>query len=329
MTVDIYNQDAFLNPYEELDKKTLDNVFYGLSFFKLPWVKAPSVTGFRDGLGPFFDANSCRVCHVLNSKGSAPKLNWPFSNSFINLGFTLKLQDREKKQGDIFFGEQLSRFFLLGIKGEPKVNYIYEKNKNNSLYRLKILTNKKTKKLLTRSTISFRLAPHLTGMGLIENIKNEDIIALADPEDKNHDGISGRPNFVYSPSLKKKSLGKYGWKLGKATLEDQTAHALMADMGITSKYFTREDLTSHQKEALKETFKGQLEIENKQFKAIVDYVQYLKVPQQKNIDPFKMAGGKRLFNEISCSKCHVSKFKTRPSIIQDHNKQQQFPLHNQ
>ena len=324
MTVSIYNRDAFINSYGDyqgLDKETINDISYGLSFFRLPWVKAPSSTQLRDGLGPLFDANSCRSCHILNGKGSAPPIDKYSPSSASGLGLIVKLQDRQTKKGDPFFGDQLSRHASHGIKKEPGLQYMYEKVARTSLqhslkpgadlYRLQVVAVEEGRGTLsTNSVMSLRLAPHLIGLGLIEHIAGDDIAALADPQDKNGDGISGRLNWVYSPELKKKTWGRYGWKAGKATLADQIAAAFGGDMGITSKYFPQEDLTIHQEEALKATPGGNPEIEERQFAAVVNYVRYLKVPQRKDVSPFKMARGRHLFNRLQCSKCHISRFKT-------------------
>src|SRR5690554_2011903 len=41
----------------------------GNSFFRNPWVIAPSSTGARDGLGPLFNTNSCQGCHIKDGRG--------------------------------------------------------------------------------------------------------------------------------------------------------------------------------------------------------------------------------------------------------------------
>ena len=70
---------------------------------------------------------------------------------------------------------------------------------------------------------STRVASAVYGLGLLDAIADESILALADPEDRDNDGISGRANRVWSPSKQTHSIGKYGWKANKATLLDQAA----------------------------------------------------------------------------------------------------------
>ena len=44
----------------------------GNSFFRNPWVIAPSSTTARDGLGPLFNTNACQNCHVKDGRGHPP-----------------------------------------------------------------------------------------------------------------------------------------------------------------------------------------------------------------------------------------------------------------
>lgn len=78
--------------------------------------------------------------------------------------------------------------------------------------------------------ISPRLATSVFGLGLLDAIPDEIILARSDPSDTNGDGISGRPNWVKSPSKGERQLGRYGWKANKATIEDQSAGAFQSDL---------------------------------------------------------------------------------------------------
>src|SRR5690606_14545156 len=48
-----------------------------------------------------------------------------------------------------------------------------------------------------RTMLSPRLAPPMIGLGLLEMVEEADILAGADPEDRDGDGISGRANRVW------------------------------------------------------------------------------------------------------------------------------------
>src|SRR5690606_13824895 len=70
--------------------------------------------------------------------------------------------------------------------------------------------------------LSARIAPAMGGMGLIEAIAPNDLLAHADPDDADGDGISGRPNRVRD-NEGNEVLGRFGWKAIQPTVALQTA----------------------------------------------------------------------------------------------------------
>ena len=49
--------------------------------------------------------------------------------------------------------------------------------------------------------LSPRVAPANFGLGLLESVPEPELLALADPDDRDRDGVSGRPNRVWSVRL--------------------------------------------------------------------------------------------------------------------------------
>ena len=80
--------------------------------------------------------------------------------------------------------------------------------------------------------LSPRVAPPMIGLGLLEAVADEDILAHADPDDADGDGISGRPNRVWSAEHGEVMLGRFGWKAGEPTLDQQSSHAMAGDVGV-------------------------------------------------------------------------------------------------
>ena len=66
--------------------------------------------------------------------------------------------------------------------------------------------------------ISPRIAPPTIGMGLLEAVPAEQVVARADAEDSDGDGISGRPNTVLDPVTGEEALGRFGWKANVASV---------------------------------------------------------------------------------------------------------------
>jgi CxxC motif-containing protein (DUF1111 family) len=85
--------------------------------------------------------------------------------------------------------------------------------------------------------ISVRIAPMLTGLGLLEAVSEAEILAWADEHDADGDGISGRANFVEDLETGGSSLGRFGWKAGQPNLRQQAASAFAHDMGMSSSLY--------------------------------------------------------------------------------------------
>ncbi|RUV30537.1 thiol oxidoreductase, partial [Mesorhizobium sp. M1A.T.Ca.IN.004.03.1.1] len=81
---------------------------------------------------------------------------------------------------------------------------------------------------------SARVAPAMIGLGLIEAIPEADILAHADPDDTDGDGISGKAAIVRDHRSGKIALGRFGWKAQNATVRDQSADAFANDIGIST-----------------------------------------------------------------------------------------------
>ena len=142
--------------------------------------------------------------------------------------------------------------------------------------------------------IEMRNPPSVLGIGLIESISQASIVALADPEDENGDGISGRPSW-----LPDGQLGRYGWKANIPTVSDFVADALFNEMGITVHAslspFTGEDTDSC----------PDPEVGDDDFTAMSFFLMGLAAP---SVDPDAANAntqGMSLFTETGCASCHT------------------------
>ncbi len=73
-----------------------------------------------------------------------------------------------------------------------------------------------------------RQTPSALGLGLVDEIPERAIVARADPDDADGDGIHGRAH-----RLADGRLGRFGWKAGVASLEDFVRDALVNELGVT------------------------------------------------------------------------------------------------
>lgn len=182
-----------------------------------------------------------------------------------------------------------------------------------------------------QTMISPRMTPQMIGLGLLEAIAEEDIIANEDPDDLNGDGISGRANRVWSRQLNAVALGRFGWKAGQPTVLQQSAEAFAGDIGIGSSLVPApwDDCTVAQA-ACREAPHGGTpqrpsdEINGKMLDLVGFYARNLAVPARRDPASPDVLAGKQFFNAIGCASCHSPSFVTGDSSPDPHLRDQRI-----
>jgi len=315
---------ALTHPVSGLDNDQTDRFILGKSFFRIPWVEPPSATTARDGLGPLFNANTCMHCHPNNGAGSTT--DGSMTGSETSRALVLRLSRSESKDlhslhhlgfvPDSRYGAQLSINGVFGVPYEGKVGVrtqsISGTYPDGTPYRLEkpefFADDLQYGALDGDTVVAPRIAPPLVGLGKIELIDDAAFLAHADPEDKNGDGISGRPNRVYSPESQSIRLGRYTWKGAAPTVKHQVAAAFSNDMGLTSPLFPEETCTKSQTECLKAPkARHPIDVTNERLDAVSYYLTHLKAPAH----PVGFKEEKAAFESIGCAACHVPAYTGR------------------
>lgn len=158
----------------------------------------------------------------------------------------------------------------------------------------------------TPTHFSVRAAPPLVGMGLLEAVDEATIAALADPDDRNGDGIRGRVQKVFDPVTGVTRLGRFGWKAGASSLKHQTASALNLEMGVLTSVMPRPDCGSAQ------TGCGPsgAELTDTDLDRMVRYTALLGVAARRNLSDAQAVQGEALFRRAQCVACHVPQLTT-------------------
>ena len=164
------------------------------------------------------------------------------------------------------------------------------------------------------------------GLGLLEAIPEEAIIANVDINDANNDGISGKANYVFDQIKANAgeenpiSLGRFGWKANTPSVRIQSLGALRGDIGITNPLFPDESVagTSLHAHYLSENPEdtgvgpdGEPEASQSFSDSVVFYSETLAVPARRNVDDTDVREGARLFDEVNCTGCHTPSFVTK------------------
>jgi CxxC motif-containing protein (DUF1111 family) len=162
----------------------------------------------------------------------------------------------------------------------------------------------------------------MIGLGLLEAIAEEDILAQQDSEDSNADGISGKAQQVWSNEHKKIMLGRFGWKAGAPSINEQSQGAFAGDIGISVPLHPNGagECTASQT-ACSDAPNGNspqydnLEADQQVTDLVVFYSRNLSVPARRNHDDPDVLRGKQLFNAIGCGQCHTPSYRTRKDRV--------------
>jgi CxxC motif-containing protein (DUF1111 family) len=269
----------------------------------------------RRVLGPRFNNDSCGSCHVRVGRGPL-QLGDTSSGSAVIIKVGLKRKFRAHSSPSVpGFGEQLRDHAL---SGQPRltirlrwksVHGQYPDGTPYSLRRPEVsfsLPGYRARDLMT----SIRMTPALVGMGLLDAIPSERILALADPEDSNGDGISGKVQYSRNRETGNLVIGRFGFRATQPTLRQQTAAALFHDMGITTELFQN---------------KGHApELSTPNLLALLFYQQLSGVPRQQLGNDPTVIRGEQLFTAIGCAACHVPTQYSSPDASSPYLRSQTF-----
>ncbi len=149
-----------------------------------------------------------------------------------------------------------------------------------------------------------RSTPDLFGFGLLDAVPERAILALADPDDRNGDGISGRANrFVDG------RLGRFGRKAFVPTLAEFNQGAFVIEQGITNPAIPSEETIAGKPIPEGVDPVPEPELSEQDMSLTQDFVRFLAPPAPL---PLEKEGelGRIIFGTIGCAGCHVPRLRT-------------------
>jgi CxxC motif-containing protein (DUF1111 family) len=155
--------------------------------------------------------------------------------------------------------------------------------------------------------VSPRMAPPVFGLGLLELISEQTLLALSDPGDADGDGISGRANYVYDTEHQRRAIGRFGLKANMPSILTQVAGAYNQDMGITNRIFPVE---SSYGQPQAPPASDATELADTTLQAVAFYIKTLAVPARRNTRDAAVMQGQTLFANIGCARCHQPTLQT-------------------
>lgn len=311
-----------------------ESMFYsGNAFFNDAWVEAPASTSARDGLGPLFNARSCSTCHFADGRGAPPEEPGDaFSSMLLRVGDGSR-DERGAPGGDPVYGGQIQPFGVGGVpaEGAPRVDYeivrgSYADGEEYELLRPSYAIDAPAYGALPDTfRISPRVAPQMIGLGLLEAVPEERLLALADPEDADGDGISGKLNRVWDRARADFAPGRFGWKAEQPSVRQQAAGAFLGDLGVTSSLFPEQGCSDAQAECRDATSGGDPELEDELLLRVEIYSRLLAVPVRERWNDAATLEGRRLFDAAGCASCHTPRHETGASDLEELEQQVIYP----
>lgn len=317
-TTRLQNRMAFAQSGPKITHAERRDFFFGNRIFNTNWTIAPGSVAAFDGLGPMFNRVSCSGCHTRDGRGRPPLGDEKAMDSML---VRISLPGEGAHGGPKphpAYGDQISDRAIPGVKPEARVNITWQSYPGSfadgTRYELKkpvvsfsdLAYGPLGKEVLT----SPRVAPATFGLGLLEAVPESDIRALADPEDNNHDGISGRPNLVFDPATGRAELGRFGWKANQPSLRKQDADAALGDMGLTSSPHPDENCSQAQSACLTSIRSRESDLSDAFLDKLTLYTRVLAVPDRRQAHAPDVMAGSRIFADLGCASCHAPTLRT-------------------
>ena len=229
-----------------------------------------------EGLGPLFNGTGCASCHNVPAIGGGSPM------TELRVG---------ARNADGSFRE---------VGG-------------TTLYQLFSIPNHRCQSAIPAeaTVIARRTSVPLFGAGLIEAIPDETLLALADPFDRDRDGISGRAAIVTDVATGQRRVGRFGWKAQVATLLTFAGDAYTNEMGITNDLFPQEPYGGISEAQMREC---DLVRDPEDFvdprtgkRAIDNFEAFMRLlaPPARGTITEEVRTGEQVFAAVGCASCHI------------------------
>ncbi|WP_426755298.1 di-heme oxidoredictase family protein [Myxococcus sp. Y35] len=303
--------NAYGRALANLDRARWTSMIDGKAVFMRNWAARPDAVA-----GPFSNATGCGSCHFKDGRGR------PLTELGTEAPLLVRLSVPSKGapagRSEPVYGGQLHDRAIPGVvaEGEVRVTYTDVKGKyaDGAPYVLRKpryhLARLGYGRLAAKTMLSPRIPAPVFGLGLLEAIPDEAILALADAEDRDGDGISGRPNRVASARDGQVRLGRYGWKANQPTLEQQVASAFSEDLGLTSALYPERNCTPKQAPCKVPPAKAGPGLSEHQLGLTMLYLRLIAPPARRDVTDPAVVKGQALFQQTGCAACHHPEFTT-------------------
>jgi CxxC motif-containing protein (DUF1111 family) len=319
---------AYTTPATTLNAHEAERFRVGRRMFGDIWVLPTEIIGIW-GLGPTFNENSCPACHLHNGRSRAPAHAGEVAGGML---LRMSVPGATREGGPLphpNYGDQLqNRGTTREVPEEGRAFVRYSEREvrfaDGETVTLRVprieLRGLRFGELGADAMLSPRIAPQMVGLGLLEAVPQETIVALA--QGQPGQGVSGRPNYVWDREAGRAALGRFGWKASQPSLRQQVAAAFIGDIGATSSIFPEENCPAVQTACLAGPSASRCstpggcdgqyvaELLPSRLYNITVYLQGAAVPARRTPNDQEVVRGEALFAQATCSACHVPTLRT-------------------
>lgn len=325
-TVTSVGKDAYFLPSPALGERQRETFARGKAGFERPWVVF-SVSAGDWGLGPTFVGDRCSACHNRGGRGAPPDLP---DEPMLGVVVRVSVPGIDAVGGPkplAHYGSQIQNRSLQGqhintlhayepIPAEADLFVDWEEHTETlgdgtevTLRRPRLRIEKPAFGDLPPDTMtSLRQAPPVFGLGLLEAVAEDDILAIA--ERQRALGFNGRPNIVWDAIGGRRALGRFGLKASQPSLRQQIAAAALHDIGATSSVFPQQNCPPIQVACRREVPGNDPELTDAAWDDLEIFSLGLGVPARRNMKDSEVQRGAALFETLQCAVCHVPAMRT-------------------
>ncbi|MGZ0167017.1 MAG: di-heme oxidoredictase family protein [Planctomycetales bacterium] len=308
------------------------SVELGEELFKRDWSQHKSAHG--DGLGPMFNAVSCVECHEMGGVGGAGKVKHNVDllslvsprpkGSVASPALVKRLRKIHPDLNATTLSVTLHKAGFRRLQDEPLRDPRYDQ------FRTKFRDDEQGASQATHTLVqrfnrgrmvfemSQRSTPALFGAGIIDQIPDQALIKLAQHQQENVPGISGR-----IPQTPTGAVGRFGWRGQIGSLHEFVLGACVNELGLqvsnhrpepenpveTLEWHSMTETRLENPNARMPSTSKQVDLTTHETQSLTAYVGSLPAPVQLNGTSLTQSEaaleGQRLFDKVGCADCHV------------------------
>jgi CxxC motif-containing protein (DUF1111 family) len=236
------------------------------------------------GVGPLFNASACAECHEEPVSGGTG--------------------DEVERHAAAFHPERAGRACdELVAQGGP----VFQDSVTPALRAALGIDNEPVPPEAT--AIAARTTADIFGFGLLDAVPDSAILAYADPDDRNGDGISGRPNRFFDGRL-----GRFGRKALVPTLREFNDGAFQIEQGITNPSVPAEGTVAGRPLPAGTDPAADPELSGRGLELADAFVRLLAPPAPQR-QSREARQGRDVFARVGCASCHVPALRTGDSPV--------------